>query len=119
MTKEQIEVIFYYAKTKKETPAKQEPKAQEPAAQSQNPVTVVVQDSSGKTTSTVTAKSGDTVVVKKDTSSVTPKVDPDYEIVRNVPDTDSETNRVFYMVSGVLVLLGIAVIVVVIKKKNK
>ena len=119
MTKEQIEVIFYYAKTKKETPAKQEPKAQEPAAQSQNPVTVVVQDSSGKTTSTVTAKSGDTVVVKKDTSSVTPKVDPDYEIVRNVPDTDSETNRVFYAVSGVLVLLGIAVIVVVIKKKNK
>ncbi len=121
MTKEPIEVIYWYKqKPKQEVPAQEAPKAQEPAP---TPVTVIVQDGNGNTKSTIPAKSGDTVVVKKDTSTkVVPKVDPDYEKVANVPDTDSETNRIFYAIAAGLVCIGVVIIIAVAiinKRKNK
>jgi hypothetical protein len=119
MTKEPIEVIFWYKKEAKQpTPAQNEPK-QQPA---QTPVTVIVTD--GGSTSTIsqpTSSSNGSVAIKNVTTTNTAKVDPDYERVRNVPDTDSETNRIFYAVAAGLVVIGIviiAVVAIVNKKKD-
>ena len=131
MTKEPIEVIFWYKKAeKKTTPAQEQPKGQ---GNNPAPATVVIRDngttyvpSTNGGTTTQASSSGSSSIIKKVTtdtgSNVLPKVDPDYDVVSNVPDTDSETNRVFYMVAACFVVIGIVIIVAVVvisKKKNK
>ncbi len=113
MTKEPIEVIFWYKKVeKKSTPTTEQPKS------NPSPVTVIVKDGGG--TTTVIPKSDATVV--KNVTNVTPKVDPDYEVVRNVPDTESETNRLFYALATFMIFAGITIKVtyrLICKKKSK
>ena len=130
MTKEPIEVIFWYKKAeKKTTPAQEQPKGQGNPA----PATVVIRDngttyvpSSNGGTTNIASYSGSNSLIKKvstdSASSVTPKVDPYYDVVSNVPDTDSETNKIFYAIATTLVVAGLVIIVtiaVIGKKKNK
>ena len=114
MTDEPIEVLFWYKKVeKKATPTP----SQSQVEPTQAPVTVIIKD--GSKTTTVIPKSDDTIVKN---TTIIPKVDPDYEIVRNVPDTESNMNVVFYLASKVIILIGISLFVIaqrINKKKNK
>ncbi len=130
MTKEPIEVVFWYKKSQKQTtPAEEVPKAQEPA---QAPVTVIIKDGSGSKTTTTTTDSrtskvvtntpNQNTVVKNVTTNTATKERIDNDVARNVPDTESETNRVFYIASSIIVLIGMMIVTVVgfiNKKKSK
>ena len=101
-------------KVKKAEPAKEENKgapAAQPAAQpAPQGTTVIVNTGSG---------SGNGSTTKTYTSSSTGKVDPDtVEKVRNVPDTDNESNKIFYRISGTMLVIGLGLIVVALKKKE-
>ena len=125
MTKEPIEVIFWYKKAaKQEVPAEDKPNEQPAPA----PVTVIIVDDgkqieqSTSNDKVVSNTANSNVVIKNVTSKDTIKPVESNDKVKNVPDTESDANRIFYAVAAGLVVIGIAIIVVVAivnKKKGK